>query len=197
MKQTVVTCPNRRNVMDSVGCCMLLLYRSIPLDLWLLTEYPADCTKYFGPHSTDCLSNIWLAAKCLPKGTKYPLNLTTSELLYLDTVDLRLVYWKRRFSNNSFHRLDLFRGIISLFNETFRLAENGNMSKQMECLGLGLFYIHLLVFCCSYIKFLLCLQFIQRGATHTTVPNLQIVLSQCGMNPVVYRTGNCTQRSWI
>lgn len=77
----------KENAMDLVCCGML--FTSFRDNIKIVTEYPANCTMYYGPHSTDCLVTIWLGAKCLREGYKYPHNLTSSEHENLDAMNLR------------------------------------------------------------------------------------------------------------
>nr|XP_039272237.1 uncharacterized protein LOC120346536 [Styela clava] len=79
--------------------------------------YPANCNNYYGPHSVECLETIWLSAKCLEEGSKYPEKRDGAELVRLDELDLRQV--------------------IDEFNETFVAADNGDADNQTFCLGIG------------------------------------------------------------
>lgn len=58
-------------------------------DSIFVSEYPDNCTNYYGPHPVDCLVTIWLTANCLSAGHKYPYNLTLGELEVLDNMNLR------------------------------------------------------------------------------------------------------------
>ncbi|XP_077971340.1 uncharacterized protein LOC144425696 [Styela clava] len=78
--------------------------------------YPANCNNYYGPHSVECLETIWLSAKCLEEGSKYPEKRDGAELVRLDELDLRQV--------------------IDEFNETFIAADNGDSDNQTFCLGI-------------------------------------------------------------
>ena len=35
-------------------------------------ESPASCITHTGPHSVDCLNELWLEQECLTAGTGYP-----------------------------------------------------------------------------------------------------------------------------
>ncbi|XP_039272238.2 uncharacterized protein LOC120346537 [Styela clava] len=79
--------------------------------------YPTNCNNYYGPHSVECLETIWLSAKCLEEGSKYPEKRDEAELVRLDDLDLRQV--------------------IDEFNETFIAADSGDSDNQTFCLGIG------------------------------------------------------------
>nr|XP_039272236.1 uncharacterized protein LOC120346535 [Styela clava] len=78
--------------------------------------FPANCTNYYGPHSIDCLETIWLAAKCLEEGSKYPVKRNTDDLIRLDTLDIR--------------------DVTEEFNNTFISADDGDPQNQTFCLGI-------------------------------------------------------------
>nr|XP_039272238.1 uncharacterized protein LOC120346537 [Styela clava] len=78
--------------------------------------YPANCTNYYGPHSIDCLKTIWLSAKCLGDGSKYPSKRESSDLARLDALNIREV--------------------ILEFNNTFAAADSGDVANQTFCLGI-------------------------------------------------------------
>lgn len=56
-----------------------------------MPEYPSNCTKYYGPHSLACLESIWEYAHCIPEGHAHPTNISSSELIRHDSMNLRWV----------------------------------------------------------------------------------------------------------
>lgn len=84
----MVISPGRKSAMDLVMLNITSTGFMFEV-LHVVTEYPANCTKYYGPHETECLVTIWFGAKCSQKGYKYPDNLTAAEHEYMDDLNLR------------------------------------------------------------------------------------------------------------
>ncbi|XP_077971333.1 uncharacterized protein LOC120346548 [Styela clava] len=80
------------------------------------TEYPTHCSKYYGPHSMECLNTMWISAQCLAEGTKYPEKLSSAEKQRLDDMDIR--------------------AIIKEFNDLKASSDSGNKDSQTFCFGL-------------------------------------------------------------
>uniref|UniRef100_UPI000EF458B6 uncharacterized protein LOC113475491 n=1 Tax=Ciona intestinalis TaxID=7719 RepID=UPI000EF458B6 len=51
--------------------------------------FPDDCDTYYGPHSLECLTNLWLINGCLSEGTEAPFKIDLKEKDYLDLLSLQ------------------------------------------------------------------------------------------------------------
>ncbi|CAK8694061.1 unnamed protein product [Clavelina lepadiformis] len=56
--------------------------------------FPDNCTSYYGPHSPDCLKEIWEEKGCVKEGHKFADNLTSGENATLTSMNLRLLVCK-------------------------------------------------------------------------------------------------------
>ncbi|XP_077971339.1 uncharacterized protein LOC120346538 [Styela clava] len=79
-------------------------------------SYPENCQKYFGPHSLECLETMWLSARCLREGSKFPAKRDSNDLSRLDGLNIREV--------------------VSEFNYTYLVADNGDSNEQTFCFGI-------------------------------------------------------------
>ncbi|XP_078487489.1 uncharacterized protein LOC100175212 isoform X3 [Ciona intestinalis] len=78
--------------------------------------FPENCDAYYGPHSVECLTDIWESKGCLSEGTRAPVKLTPSEKQNLDLLSLKDVEMKM---------------------ETIRIeADGGDTDKELECYGI-------------------------------------------------------------
>ena len=55
----------------------------------LFSEYPTNCTSYYGLHDVTCLETIWLSTLCLLNGTGFPPKLDQLELNKYANMNLR------------------------------------------------------------------------------------------------------------
>lgn len=51
--------------------------------------FPLSCDSYAGPHSIECLNEIWLQEGCLSVSDNYPEKLTSSQKNSLETQNLK------------------------------------------------------------------------------------------------------------
>lgn len=52
-------------------------------------DLPDECPTYYGVHSVECLSVIWIAVQCLPEGDKFPKKLSASEVSSLSSLNYK------------------------------------------------------------------------------------------------------------
>jgi len=52
-------------------------------------EFPANCKKFNGPHTSACYEEIWKNVGCMETGTDWPEKLTVAELGILLRMNLR------------------------------------------------------------------------------------------------------------
>lgn len=103
--------------------------RYINVITFLILVYPQNCTRYYGPHSIDCLITMWRTATCLQEGYKFPDKLTSVRLDELDAQNIRFVmlFHLNLFAMISWHALSsatcikimhltIFASSVVLFN---------------------------------------------------------------------------------
>ncbi|XP_078486601.1 uncharacterized protein LOC144745010 isoform X3 [Ciona intestinalis] len=78
--------------------------------------FPENCDTYYGPHSVECLTTIWISKGCLGEGTKAPVKLETNETEALDLLNVEEV-------------LDNFE-LVQVE------AHGGDKDKGLECYGI-------------------------------------------------------------
>lgn len=51
-----------------------------PRSLCFITVFPGTCTTFNGPHSVECLNEIWTRKGCLEVSDQYPEKLEAAEV---------------------------------------------------------------------------------------------------------------------
>lgn len=104
----------------------------------VISVYPQNCTKFYGPHQLDCLVTIWINATCVVEGYKYPRKLSTSRLNELDTWNIRyFTHTSYVFKGVIVILCSWFRSIIEYFNAIATSADDGSRINQTYCFGMG------------------------------------------------------------
>nr|XP_026695983.1 uncharacterized protein LOC108950895 isoform X20 [Ciona intestinalis] len=78
--------------------------------------FPENCDTYYGPHSVECLTTIWISKGCLSEGTKAPVKLDHAEKEVLDLLSVKEVLYN-----------------IQLVQMK---ADGGDKDKGLECYGI-------------------------------------------------------------
>ncbi|XP_078487513.1 uncharacterized protein LOC144745367 isoform X3 [Ciona intestinalis] len=78
--------------------------------------FPENCDTYYGPHSVECLTTIWISKGCLSEGTKAPVKLDHAEKEALDFLNVNEV-------------LDNFE-LVQME------ADGGDKDRGLECYGI-------------------------------------------------------------
>jgi len=55
----------------------------------LCLEFPVHCIAFWGPHSVECLIDIWLELGCLEEGVYFPDNLNSEQMEILVNLNLK------------------------------------------------------------------------------------------------------------
>jgi len=54
----------------------------------MFSVFPEYCQLYFGPHSIDCVTSIWLNGGCIEEGYKNPSNFTTADIVFYNQLSI-------------------------------------------------------------------------------------------------------------
>lgn len=88
------------------------------LNGWVcIAEFPANCSKFFGPNDISCYSTIFAEVQCVAQGYKEPKKLSAVEVDKLDSMNL----WN----------------ILDLMNNSRNAADNNSLQEQLSCFGMS------------------------------------------------------------
>lgn len=106
---------------------------------------PNNCNSFSGPHSTECLNNLWIYGGCREGGNKFP----GLSLINADEIRMKNLTWVF---------ISIFEKLIAVWSYCIfisylvryistkkELADKGIVPKQLECFGLGICIITIIL----------------------------------------------------